>query len=170
MRSVLFAALVAALLSTASFKAEAADYFTPVEGELSTPVMGETVYVPLYSHVYVLGKTRFLLAATLSIHNTDLERPITITSVRYYNTAGRLMETYLDRPHRLAPLATAEFFIGQNDQRGGSGANFIVEWVAETEVSQPIVEAVMAGVSGPQGLSLIRSGHVIRSLSEPQRP
>lgn len=164
MRTFLLAVLGFTIFLAAPAGAQEPAYFVPVEGEIGTVVKGETVYVPLYSHVYVLGKQRFLLAATLSIHNTNIDRTIVVTSVRYYNTAGQLMEVYLDRPHRLAPLATAEFFIGQNDQRGGSGANFIVEWVSENDVSPPIIEAVMAGISGPQGLSMIRAGHVIKTL------
>ena len=43
---------------------------------------GQTVYVPIYSHIYSGLKGRpFELAATLSIRNTDPQSPITITSV-----------------------------------------------------------------------------------------
>jgi len=47
-------------------------------------VAGQTIYVPVYSHIYHDdGKKTFNLAATLSIRNTDLENPIVITFVRY---------------------------------------------------------------------------------------
>ncbi len=45
--------------------------------------MGQTIYVPVYSHIYHNNRQEiFNLAATLSIRNTDLEQPIIITSVR----------------------------------------------------------------------------------------
>lgn len=84
--------------------------------------------------------------------------------MRYYDTAGQLVESFLENPHSLAPLASADFFVDQRDDRGGAGANFIVEWASEKPVSKPIVEAVMAGISGTQGLSLVRSGRVVKSL------
>ena len=39
------------------------------------------------------------------------------------------------------------------DTSGGSGANFIVEWSAETASEAPIIEAVMVGMDGVHGLS-----------------
>jgi len=51
-------------------------------------VMGRTVYVPIYSHIYHYNsQDRVMnLSATLSSRNTDLTNSIIITSVRYYNT------------------------------------------------------------------------------------
>jgi hypothetical protein len=122
---------------------------------------GQTIYVPVYSHVYHLGGRRFQLETTLSVRNTDPIHPITVTSVRYYDTAGSLVKHYLKGPLRIAPLATAEFLVEQKNTSGGSGANFIVEWVAENEVNEPIVEAVMAGSVGSQGMSFARPGRPI---------
>jgi len=66
---------------------------------------------------------------------------------------------------RLAPLATTEFFVPEQDSSGGSGANFIVEWVAEKkQVNTPIIEAVMISTSGQQGISFVRSGQVVQAL------
>ena len=58
-------------------------------------------------------------------------------------------------------MATMVFVIEQKDQRGGSGAHFIIEWAAETATSQPVFQAVMAGISGTQSISFITSGQVI---------
>jgi len=46
-------------------------------------VAGRTVYVPVYSHIYFDGGRPHLLEATLSIRNTNIERPIYVQSVRY---------------------------------------------------------------------------------------
>jgi spore germination protein YaaH len=47
-------------------------------------VMGQTVYVPIYSHIYHYNSQDHVmnLSATLSIRNTDLTNSIIITSVR----------------------------------------------------------------------------------------
>ncbi|MGK7873605.1 MAG: DUF3124 domain-containing protein [Xenococcaceae cyanobacterium] len=128
--------------------------------------MGQTIYVPVYSHIYYMNQQRaYYLAATLSIRNTDPTKPIIITSVNYYDTDGKLVQQYLSRPLQLDPLASTDFFVEQKDPRGGVGANFLVEWIAEEIVSEPLVEAVMIGTAGTQGISFVTPGKVIKSKS-----
>jgi hypothetical protein len=128
--------------------------------------VGQTLYVPAYSHIYYYSKQhRILLAVTLSIRNTDLTHPITITSVRYYDTPGQLIKEYLERPLPLAPLESTDFVVEERDTRGGTGANFIVEWMAEERVNDPVVEAVMIS-SGTQGISFVSPGRVIRGKNQ----
>ncbi len=127
------------------------------------PIVGQTIYVPVYSHVYFLNKRRvYNLAANVSVHNTDLETALIIKSIKYYDTTGKLLDDYLPNPVKLNPLASTDFFIEQNDPRGGLGANFIIEWVADKKVSSPIVESVMLGTSGTQGVSFLSTGRVIK--------
>ncbi len=145
--------------------------YTPpaVAGDAAGGVMpervatGQTVYVPVYSHIYSSGGQAFLLETTLSVRNTDPKKPITLTAVRYYDTAGSLMKKYVTQPLSLAPLASVNFVVEERDTRGGSGANFIVEWVAETEVSEPVIEAVMVGISRTHNISFVRPGRVIKT-------
>ncbi|MFG0333328.1 MAG: DUF3124 domain-containing protein [Maioricimonas sp. JB049] len=124
-------------------------------------VAGQTVYVPLYSHVFEGEGRRLDLAATLSIRNTDAKHSLTISAVRYYNTSGELVRDYLERPLRLNPLGSTEFLVPQSDTSGGSGANFIVEWVADEPVLVPIIEAVMVGRIGTGVTSFVRAGQVV---------
>lgn len=132
-------------------------------------VMGQTIYVPIYSHIYIRDKSLTMnLAATLSIRNTDAQNPIRVTSVRYYDTNGKLIKKYISSPLRILPMATAEFIIAPNDTSGGSGANFIVEWAATIHVTEPIVEAVMIGEAYQQGISFIGTGKIIKSWLLPQ--
>jgi Protein of unknown function (DUF3124) len=127
-------------------------------------VAGQTIYVPVYSHVYHDdGKKIFNLATTLSIRNTDLKNSIVIIFVRYYDTNGKLVRQYLEQPIQLNALTSTEFVINSTDTSGGSGAKFIVEWVAQTQASEPIVEAVMIGSGNHQGISFISPGKVIKS-------
>ncbi|MEH2139013.1 DUF3124 domain-containing protein [Nostoc sp.] len=129
---------------------------------------GQTIYVPVYSHIYHHNRQEiFELAVTLSIRNTDLTNPIVITAVRYYNSEGKLVKQYLERPIQLDALASTDFFINRNDTSGGLGANFIVEWVAQTNISEPIVEAVMIGTDFQQGISFISPGRVITNKRSP---
>jgi hypothetical protein len=64
----------------------------------------------------------------------------------------------------LPALATTEFLVERDDASGGSGANFLVEWVAQDEVTEPIIEAVMIDTKGQQGISFARSGRPVREI------
>ncbi len=125
-------------------------------------VTGQTLYVPAYSEIFFFDEERTSnFAVTLAIHNTDLEQPIIITAIRYYDTDGQLVQEYIDSPRKLGPLAKTGVVISQEDTRGGVGANFIVEWVAETPVNEPAVETLMISKTGTHGLSLISPGRVL---------
>ncbi|QDU93494.1 DUF3124 domain-containing protein [Lignipirellula cremea] len=127
----------------------------------ATIVRGQTVYVPLYSHVYEGDGQRLLLAGTLSIRNTDSAAPISISSVKYYDTEGKLVRDFLPETLQVRPLGSTDFFVKQQDTAGGSGANFLVEWVADRPVHQPIIEAVMVGRSGSGISTFVRPGEVL---------
>jgi hypothetical protein len=128
---------------------------------LKAGIAGQMVYVPVYSHIYAKGGKPFLLEATLSIRNSDPKEDITITSVRYYDTNGKLVRDYLEKPMLLKPLATVEFLVGHREIEGGSGANFIVEWISDTKVNKPVIEAVMIGIDGQTSISFVRTGIAI---------
>lgn len=126
---------------------------------------GQTIYVPAYSEIYFGREDRTLeLAVTLSIHNTDFEHAIIITSVRYYDTQGQLVKEYLPQPQSLGPMASTDFFVDASEQSGGLGTNFIVEWVAEQPVYEPVIETVMLNAVGTQGISFTSPGRVIKQL------
>ena len=138
---------------------------TPVSVQDLDIATGQTIYVPAYSEIYYAGNGRTLdLAVTLTIHNTDFEHNIIITSVRYYNSQGQLVKEYLQQPQSLGALASTDFFVDASEESGGIGTNFIVEWVAEQPVYEPIVETVMLNTSGTQGVSFTSPGRVIRQL------
>lgn len=124
---------------------------------------GQTVYVPAYSNVFTgPKKLPFQLATTLSIRSTDLSASIRIVSIDYYDTNGRLIRRYLDKPVSLAPLASTSVHIEEKDASGGFGANFIVRWVGDRPVNAPIIECVMIGATSGQGISFVSSGQEIR--------
>ena len=130
-------------------------------------VVSQTVYVPAYSHIFFQDEDREIdLATTLSVRNTDPENPITITSIRYHDSGGQLVRQYGERALTLPPLASRAYVVEEQDRTGGVGANFIVEWGAATEVSPPVIEAVMISTAQSQGISFVSRGQVVRPLTE----
>jgi hypothetical protein len=126
-------------------------------------IVGQTIYVPIYSHIYTGSKSRTInLGATLSIRNTDAKNSIRLSSARYYGTNGQLLKEYVPTALRLGPMASTDFVVDINDTTGGAGANFIVEWSASIEVTPPVVEAVMINTTSQQGISFISTGRVIK--------
>lgn len=122
----------------------------------------QTVYVSAYSHVYSGDRALpFNLAVTLVIRNTDPKSSINVTSVDYFDDKGKLVRHMIDSPLRVVPMASTSFFIKESDTSGGIGANFIVRWRADKEVNVPIVESVMIGARGGQGISFIGSSQEI---------
>lgn len=134
------------------------------------PSQGQTLYLPVYSHLYhgevhpKTGKPSETLVSThVSIRNTDMKAPIRITSARYYNTDGKLLREYLAAPQTIPPLGTHELFVPRSDSSGGSGANFIIDWSAERPVNPPLVEALHADIREARTLLFITTGQPIQT-------
>ena len=124
---------------------------------------GQTVYVPIYSHIYSGIKARpFDLAATLSIRNTNLKSSINLVSVKYYDSKGKLVKDYLKAPVSINALGSTRYIIAENDKAGGSGAKFIVIWKSDKPVNPPIIEGVMIGTHSGQGISFVSRGQAIK--------
>ncbi len=123
---------------------------------------GQKIYVPAYSHIYTGNRERpYLLTVTLSIRNIDPSNPIRIVLIDYYQTEGKLLKKYIDNPVTLNPLGSLRYIIPERDKAGGSGANFIVEWKSDRTANPPIVESIMIGTYGQQGISFTSRGQVI---------
>jgi len=122
----------------------------------------QLIYVPAYSHIYSGDRERpFLLTVTLSIRNIDPKHQIKITLIDYYETQGKLLKKYIDKPTTLNPLESLRYVIPERDKSGGSGANFMVEWQSEKYVNPPIVETIMIGTQNQQGVSFTSRGQEI---------
>ncbi len=127
-----------------------------------TMVAGQTIYAPVYAYIFFENSNRTLnLTTTLSIRNTDINYPIIITEINYYDAKGELVKEYLNNPIQLKPLASAEFVANRIDTSGGMGANFLVKWVAENKVSDPLVESIMISTISTQGISFVSKWVVI---------
>lgn len=121
--------------------------------------IADTVYVPIYSHIYSSTKdSQFLLTATLSIRNTSFSDTLFVGTIDYYNTRGDLVRSYLESPIYLGPMATIDYVVDEQDDLGGSGANFIVSWSANNPTINPVIQAVMISTNGQQGVSFSVDG------------
>ncbi|MCK9174898.1 MAG: DUF3124 domain-containing protein [Desulforhopalus sp.] len=147
------------LLSLLAFLSLLLSAVLPASAEKST---GQTIYVPAYSHIYFGNQERPLaLSVTLSIRNIDPASEMAITSVAYYRTEGELLRQFVKDPVQLGPLGSARYVVAQDDNTGGSGANFIVKWSASKPINPPIVESVMIGTQSMLGISFTSRGEAI---------
>ena len=124
-------------------------------------------YVPVYSSVSMSqGKLRGDFSVTLSIHNASEAKPLVLKRIAYFDTVGRMVESYLKAPIALKPFSTIEVFIPATDVRGGTGANFTVDWAATGEIAEPVVEALMVGSVGNGHYAFISQGRPIRIINK----
>lgn len=129
-------------------------------------VEGQTVYAPVYSHIYADGGKPHLLETTLSIRNPDTNHAIFVKSVKYFDTKGAPVKEYLDGEMSLAALATVDFLVEKRDIRGGSGANFSVVSDVNEPVYEPLIEAVMVGFADANSISFTSSGRALIERKE----
>jgi Protein of unknown function (DUF3124) len=124
-------------------------------------------YIPVYSSVSMSqGKLRADFSVTLSIHNASETRPLVLRRIAYFDTAGKMVESYLKAPVALKPFATIEVFVPTTDVRGGTGANFMVDWAATAEIAEPVVEALMVGGLGSGHYAFITQGRPVKIVGK----
>jgi hypothetical protein len=111
------------------------------------------------------GKGKIDLATTLTVNNTSEKEPLILLRIDYFGTAGNLIHSYLAAPIAIRPLGSAETFVPAEDTRGGTGANFIVEWAAVGQITEPLIEAVMIGTTGTQGYSFTSRGKAMTTAA-----
>ncbi len=120
---------------------------------------GQAVYVPGYSHIYTGNKGRpYPLTITLSVRNIDPDAIVRVTHAKFYESQGKFLRDLISAPVTLPPLGSTRFLIIQNEEKGGSGANFIVEWESDILCNPPIIESIMIGTKSQQGISFTSRG------------
>ena len=124
-------------------------------------------YVPVYSSVAMAqGRLRADFSVTLSVHNASESRPLVLKRIAYFDTAGKMVESYLKSPIALKPLSTIEVSVATSDVRGGTGANFVVDWAATGEIAEPVLEALMVGDVGAAHYAFISQGRPIKIVGK----
>lgn len=142
-----------------------ADSLTAMPSE-SLGVTG-SFYVPVYSSVSMSqGKLRADFSVTLSIHNASETRPLVLRRIAYFDTSGKIVESYLKAPVALKPFSTIEVFVPTTDIRGGTGANFVVDWAASGEIAEPVVEALMVGGIGSGHYAFTTQGRPVKVIGK----
>lgn len=113
---------------------------------------GQNLYLPIYSHIWH-GETdkkgqpmKALVSVSVSIRNTDPVKSIRVISAQYYDTDGKKLREYITSPKVIGPMGTYELFVPRSDDTGGSGANFVISWKADSPASHPIVEGFHANL------------------------
>lgn len=119
----------------------------------------QTFYVPIYSDIYIDRENRkVLLSATLSVRNTTLKKSLYVNKIDYYDTHGTLIKSYLNTPIELPAMGTLNYIVEKEEDKGGSGANFIIEVEGVDETVKPVIEAVMIGNFSNKGFAFSTEG------------
>ena len=138
--------------------------FIVKESNNARKVRGQILYLPIYSNVpYSEHVRKYDLSAFVAIHNTDIKNTMKITKVLFFDNDGNLVSNYLKDVTTLQPLGATNFFVPENDE-SGIGTNFIIEWVSDSLINEPLIESVMIGLSSMQGVSFSSTGRIIREL------
>ena len=72
----------------------------------------------------------------LRVQNVSENATLILTRVELLDGGGHVIDTFVDRPHALAPMQTAEFFATRR------GARFLVTWALLEVGPDPVIEAV----------------------------
>lgn len=141
---------------------------TPI-GDSATykPRLRQLVYVPIYSSIYWGADGQISeLSATLSIRNVSTRHSVVVHSVKYFDSAGKLVREYVSAPASLGAMAAADFVIQRRDTSGGPGASFLVDWSSAEDIDSPVIEAIMIGQHGNAGISFSSHGRPLSKASE----
>ena len=91
--------------------------------------------------------------------------PLPSQPVDYYDSQGKFLKHYLEKPLVLDALATQRYVVPESDKSGGSGAKFIVVWRSDQPVVDPLVESVMISTKTQQGISFTSRGQVLDEVT-----
>lgn len=142
----------------------------PATAALPENAVRRTVYVPVYSSIYLgldIRKTMVDLASTVSVRNVSSRYPVVLEFAQYYDSQGKRIRDYLSTTSELPALATIEFVVRKADTAGGPGANFLIRWAGPADVDEPVMEAVMVGQSGNAGISFVSQGRTVKNEPAP---
>lgn len=127
--------------------------------QLNDSLISGSSYLSVYSEIYSETEHATInLTATVSLRNINKSDTIYLEKARYYNTRGKLIRSYFNKPIFIAPLETVEIVIDERDKEGGSGANFIFDWKVKPNTHEPFFECAMISTYGQQGLSFTTQG------------
>ncbi|MBU1275593.1 MAG: DUF3124 domain-containing protein [Proteobacteria bacterium] len=116
------------------------------------------IYAPLYQEAVIDHRGRRLdLAATVYVRNLSRKHPLKIEAVTLYDGQGRMGPQCIKEPQRVAPLATLRL-PSPRCPKGTGEPSILVRWSAAQPVRPPLVEVLMMGTAGQQGISVTSQG------------
>lgn len=126
-------------------------------------VKGQIVYLPIYSNIQNNTDTgKIDMSAFVAVHNTDFKNKIKLLKVQYFDTDGKLVHDFLlNQTKELNPLQTTDFYIPYKDQ-SGTGANFLIEWISDSLVTEPLFEAITLNLLSNNTVAVLSQGKVIK--------
>jgi len=81
---------------------------------------------------------------------------------RYYDTQGGLVREFVPTIQTIPPLGTIELFVPRADMAGGSGANFLIAWSAESPASPLLVEALHGDIREARSLVFLTGARPVK--------
>ena len=132
-------------------------------GSPAAPALAQTdtegvIYAPIYQEAIIDHRGRKLdLAATLYVRNLSRQHPLKVETITLYDGRGQMVKQCLAEAKRLAPLGTLRLLAPQAPAKGGT-PSLLVRWSSAQPVPLPLVEVLMMGTAGQQGISLTSQG------------
>lgn len=122
-----------------------------------------STFLSIYSQLHNRDESELIgLFATVSLHNPNVNDSIFIDKTVYYNTDGVPIRTYFDKTIFIRPMETVQIIIEEQDNEGGTGANFVFDWKIKPNTIDPIFEAVMISTYSSQSISFTTTGKRIK--------
>ena len=122
-----------------------------------------STFLSIYSQIHNRDESELIgLFATVSLHNPNVNDSIFIDKTVYYNTDGEPIRTYFDKTIFIRPMETVQIIIEEQDNEGGTGANFVFDWQIKPNTIDPIFEAVMISTYSSQSISFTTTGRRIK--------
>jgi len=119
---------------------------------------GGVIYAPLYQEAVIDHRGRSLdLAATVYVRNLSQKHPITIEAVTLVDGKGGVGPQCIKQAQTLMPLATLRL-LSPRCPKGSGEPSLLVRWSARQPVQPPLVEVLMMGTAGQQGISVSSQG------------
>ncbi|MCF8064648.1 MAG: DUF3124 domain-containing protein [Desulfarculaceae bacterium] len=116
------------------------------------------IYAPVYQEAVIDHRGRRLdLTATVYVRNLSRKHPLTIEDVTLVEGNGKVGLQCTKGKKRLAPLATLRL-LPPTCPAGTGVPSILVRWSAPQPVPPPLVEVLMMGTAGQQGISVTSQG------------
>ncbi|BEQ16840.1 DUF3124 domain-containing protein [Desulfoferula mesophila] len=122
------------------------------------PARQGAIYAPLYQEAIVDHRGRRMdLTATVYVRNISRKQAITVDSVTLVDGKGKMGTQCVQGKQRLEPLASLRL-LPPACPAGTGTPSILIRWSAAQPAPAPLVEVLMMGTAGQQGISLTTQG------------